>query len=321
MENDNAPMTSKETAKTGERVPRTRRVVIPIVVTVVVAVIGAIFIYRDSQMRDFLNSTHVDNISISKPEARTTNPSVSLPSPETLPLAMKVQSYLPGQEYPLSDWEILDDPGGFVDAVFVNGELIGLDEIVDVRSGDVIHMTGWAGHRLLGMNFAEVLFSICGNVIGAASVSGMRSDIADSVHPNLQYSGWEADLYATDLPNCDDATIMVWGRPSVGWTLRPVLGERRIKYVESATTLPVNIIHEEPLVRPEDARIATTIRLSIHHDNTTLHMCARSDCDVTATLPQGALSAVIVEKSAGWVLLQSASGSGWTAVSEFRALP
>jgi hypothetical protein len=308
------------TNKAGRLVWLIRHVVFPaIFALVLVAVVGGVFVYRDSMMRNFLSATQPSDEGTQVPEQVV----ASEPEPITQisPRAVQVNSYPPGREYALSQWQVVDDPGGFVDAVFVNGELIGMDEIIMVSTGDVIHLTGWAGHRLLGMRFPEVLFSVCGSVIGGVAVTGERADIADSVHPNLMYSGWEANLFASDLPHCDEAAIAVWGRPPVGWTLRPVLGEWRFEVQTVADAPAMTVIHEEPLIRPEDASKADTLRLSIHHDKTALHQCANTTCDVLSYLPQGLLNAVIVEEFDGWVLLQSVKGSGWTVASAFRILP
>ncbi len=59
-----------------------------------------------------------------------------MPAPVLRP-PVYVHSYAPGRAYPLSAWEIIDVPGGFATAVFVNGEMIGFDEIQTVREGDV----------------------------------------------------------------------------------------------------------------------------------------------------------------------------------------
>lgn len=304
----------------GKTIWLVRHVVFPaIVALVVVAAIGGVLEYRDSQMRNFLSGNQPGSDNDVTASSRT---SLALaPVSQASPRAVQVNSYPPGREYPLSEWQVVEDAGGFVDAVFINGELMGMDEVIQVKSGDVIHMTGWAGHRMLGMRFPEVLFSVCDKVIGGAAVTGTRSDVAESVHPNLMYSGWEADLFAADLPDCDETTISVWGRPPVGWTLRPVLGDWSFAFQASAEESSVTVIHEEPLVRPEDVKEAETYRLSIHHDSTALHQCADVRCDVVAKLSQGALNAVVVEELDGWVLLQSAKGSGWIIASSFRLLP
>ncbi len=313
-------MTTVEKSATGKFLWLVRHVLFPAAFALVlVAVIGGILVYRDSQMRDFLGASQTESADLQQPESEDFPNTESVA--QDLPPAVQVNSYPPGREYLLSEWQTVDDPGGFVDATFVNGELIGLDEVVSVVPGDVIHLTGWAGHRLLGMRFPEVLFSVCDKVVGGVAVTGARPDIAESVHPNLMFSGWEANLFASDLPRCDESTISVWGRPPVGWTLRPVLGGRIFEVSISTDPDSIMVIHEEPLVRPEDAREAKTRRLSIHHDETTLHQCANASCDVMAKLSQGALNAVIVEESEGWVLLQSVKGSGWTMDSGFRVLP
>ena len=293
-----------------------RYVMFPAALAIVLAaVVGGVFVYRDTKMQEFLSGAQ----SVSDP-AKTSEASPATPS-LPMPRAVQVNSYAPGREYPLAEWQVVDDAGGFVDAVFVNGELMGMDEIIRVGSGDVIHMTGWAGHRLLGMRFPEVLFSVCGKIVGGVTVSGVRPDVADSVHPNLMHSGWEADLFASDLPRCEEPAISVWGRPPVGWTLRPVIGTWRFIFQASSEIAPVTIIHEESIIRPEDVKKTETQRLSIHHGNTPLHQCANTKCDVVINLAQGPLSAVIVEEMDGWVLLQSAKGSGWVMSSAFRVLP
>ncbi len=269
------------------------------------AVVGGFLAYRENQLLDFLGTVP------GKDAADGVSTATRVITPLAAPPAVEVESYPPGSEYPFAEWETVDDPAGFVDWVSVNGKMIGLDERITVRPGDVIGIGGWAGHRLLGMRFPEVLFAVCETVIGGADVNGIRGDIAETVHANLLYSGWEARLYAADLPRCANASLSVWGRPPVGATLRPVVGVRRIDRIDGSPRTNVTIIYTEPRVRPEYAALAMPERFSVASSGLELRQCAGDPCAVMAEVEAGPLDAVLVEESDGWVLIQSAKGSGW----------
>lgn len=269
------------------------------------AAVGGFLAYRDNQLQDFLGAVP------GKDAADMVSTATRAIAPLAAPPGVEVESYPPGSEYPFAEWETVDDPAGFVDWVTVNGELIGLDERITVRPGDVIGIGGWAGHRLLGMRFPEVLFSVCETVIGGADVNRIRNDIAETVHSNLLYSGWEARLYAADLPACAKASLSVWGRPPVGATLRPVVGIRRIDRIDGSPRTNVTVIYTEPLVRPESAALAMPERVAVPASGIELRQCAGESCAVMADVRSGPLDAVLVEESDGWVLIQSAQGSGW----------
>ena len=171
------------------------------------------------------------------------------------------------------------------------------------------------------MRFPEVLFSICDTVIGGAPVEGIRGDVAESVHPNLLYSGWEAKLYVSDFPVCAAPKLSVWGRPPVGATLRPVIGARRIDMADGPVRSSVMVIHTEPMVRPENAPLANPEQIMVPSVGLLLRHCASESCEVMATVEPGVLNAVFVEEADGWMLIQSAKGSGWIQAYKIGKTP
>ena len=241
-------MTSDKPRAQSKSVWSIRNIVYPVLLAIVlVAVIGGAL--------DYINDEPPQPVpQVKESVDERASPAVSAESqpvqPSALPAAVQVNSYAPGREYPLSQWEVVDDPGGFVDAIFVNGELVGLDEVVTVQQGDIIHITGWAGHRLLGMRFPEVLFSACGNIIGGVAVTVARPDVAESAHSNLLYSGWEANLFATDLPACEVPEISVWGRPPVGRTLRALVASTPVKRRVERKSMVQTILATDLLSKP-----------------------------------------------------------------------
>lgn len=280
---------------------------------IALAVVGGFLAYRDNQLQGFLGTVSGGG----DDEGSATRVITAIEAPP----AVEVGSYAPGSEYPVAEWETVDDPAGFVDWITLNDELIGLDEQISVRPGDVIGIGGWAGHRLLGMRFPEVLFSFCDIVIGGVPVKGIRADIAESVHPNLLYSGWEAKLFAADLPNCANAILSVWGRPPVGATLRPIIGAREMDIIDGPSPPKVMVIHTEPLVLPEHAGLADPKRITVSSPGIVLRQCAGESCKIMAQVPSGELDAVFVEESDGWVLIQSAKGSGWVQAHKVAKTP
>ncbi len=307
-----------------------RYVMLPAIVAILgLVAVGGYFAYRDHRIRAFTGDVRpfLEQLGLDfSPRAteRTSKVLVDVPPPVEPPPAVEVDSYPPDALYPLESWQVVNDPAGFVDWVKVDGEVQPIDSPIQVAHGQVVEFGGWAGHRLLGMRFEEVLLSVCDIVIAGTPVDIERPDIAATIHPNLNIAGWHARLFASDIPACADATISIWGRPPVGTTLRPIVGGRAVKVVDSENVDPgpvATVMHVRPAVLPEQAPSPVSIRLEILTPPLVLRQCADTECPPLAETAQLVFEAVVVERRDGWLLLQSAAGSGWIPAGDVVPAP
>ena len=290
--------------------------------------VGGYFAYKDHRIRTFTGDVRpfLAEFGIHLPDPADSVQRVGLdvpPQVEEKPEIISVNSYPPDALYPLESWQVVNDPAGFIDWVRVDGEIQPVDQPIRLNPGQVLELGGWAGHRLLGMQFAEVLLSTCEIVIAGAPVELDRPDIAASIHPNLGHSGWQATLYAGDIPTCPGVEIRAWGRPPVGTTLRPIVGGRKIEFVEptASRTAHRSVAHVTPAVLPEQAPSPTSIRLERLVPEIEFRRCGATECTVLSQTSNEIFEAVVVERGDGWLLLQSASGSGWVQASDVVPAP
>ena len=290
---------------------------------------GGYMAYRDHRIRAFTGDVRpfLEQFGIALPDAERTVARVSVavpPKPEPPAEIVTVNSYPPDALYPLESWQVVNDPAGFIDWIRVDGEIQPLDEPVRLYPDQVVEIGGWAGHRLLGMRFDEVLLSACEIVIAGAPVELERPDIAATIHPNLSHAGWQARLFAGDIPTCRDAEIRAWGRPPVGTTLRPIVGGRKIELRDrpgDQSPARRDVAHVTPGVLPEQAPSPVSIRLERLVPELAMRRCAGAECTVLSVTKQAVFDAVVVERHDGWLLLQSAVGSGWVQAGDVVPAP
>lgn len=307
-----------------------RYVLAPAIVAMLLVVgVGGYMAYRDHRIRAFTGDVRPFleqfGIVLPDPADQVQRVTVSVPpQPAPLPEILSVNSYPPDALYPLESWQVVNDPAGFIDWIKVDGVVQPIDTPVRVTAGQVIEIGGWAGHRLLGMQFEEVLFSVCEIVIGGAPVGLERPDIAENIHPHLGNAGWEAQLYAGDIPACPGTQIRAWGRPPVGTTLRPIVGSRRIEVVEPASgeePQRARVAHVTPAVLPEQAPSPVSIRLEKLAPEVIFRRCGEATCTPLSKTGKVIFEAVVVERRNGWLLLQSAAGSGWVSAGDVVPAP
>lgn len=307
-----------------------RYVLLPAILGMILLIAaGGYMAYRDHRIRAFTGDVtpflEQFGIRLPDPDRKVARVSVNVPpKPEPPAEIVTVNSYPPDALYPLESWQVVNDPAGFIDWIMVDGEIQPLDEPVSVSPGQVVEIGGWAGHRLLGMRFAEVLISVCEIVIAGAPVELERPDIAESIHPNLGNAGWEVTLFAGDIPACQGAEVRAWGRPPVGTTLRPIVGSRKLRFVEPREGVEApnrSVAHVTPAVLPEQAPSPASIRLERLVPEVALRRCADAACSVLSVTRQETFDAVVVERRGGWLLLQSAVGSGWVPADNVVPAP
>lgn len=83
----------------------------------------------------------------------------------------------------------------------------------------------------------------------------------------------------------------------------------------------ITVIHTEPVVRPEHAPLAEPEQITAPSSGLLLRQCAGESCAVMATVEPGIFKAVLVEESDGWMLIQSAKGSGWIQAYKIGKTP
>lgn len=306
-----------------------RYVLTPALIAMLVLLgIGGYFAYKDHRVRSFTGDVRpfLAQFGIHLPDPSEDVPRVSVIVPPQMAVPreiISVNSYPPDALYPLESWQVVNDPAGFIDWVRVDDEIQPVDQPIRIHPGQVLEIGGWAGHRLLGMQFAEVLLSICEIVVAGAAVELDRSDIAETIHPNLGQSGWKATLFAGDIPACPGVEVRAWGRPPVGTTLRPVIGGRKIEFTEptAARTRGRSVAHVTPAVLPEQAPSPTSIRLERLVPEIAFHRCGSTDCTILSRTSDEIFEAVVVERRDGWLLLQAAIGSGWVQANDVVPAP
>ncbi len=284
---------------------------------VVLAAIAGYSEYYEKRIAVFLNPSL--ERAVVKENDNTVIDIVSPPDTASVTTMISVDSYPPGSDYPLSEWQIVEEPGGTIEWITINDSINKMDEVLSIKAGDILELGGWAGQQRLGMRFSEVLISICGRVIAGGFVEGVRADIATSVHPNLMSSGWSIKLNGDDFPDCDKAVISGWGRSPVGNTVRPLEGAYAISLDKNSKTNPPIkhvLIQSDPQFKPSvpnDFNIAQQLDIEVPPEGARLYQCANIKCNKLADLSPGILKAVVIEELDGWYLLQTDKGSGWAS--------
>ena len=137
--------------------------------------------------------------------------------------ALIVDSFRVSDQTSVEGWRILTDSAGSLDQITSKESGLALQENVSLESNELIVVQGWVGDPNLGIQHSEILLSMCGKFVGRAQVSYDRPDVAKVYHPNLMRSGWLAELYAGDLPRCEDPKLSAWAvLRSVPATLFPL---------------------------------------------------------------------------------------------------
>lgn len=176
----------------------------------VIAIISSgILLLIHPEYASFLDNEPETHVSTHQPKLR----------PPKAPVIEEQQQPVTVQSYDLKDrhllelWSLMSIPAGHIDTVKYS------------KSPSTMELSGWAGHAALGMRFAYILFSACGQIIGHTVVNLVRPDVAKNVHDNLLQSGWRARLGVEDLPSCPKAALQAWGLAPTGNILWPLNGK------------------------------------------------------------------------------------------------
>ncbi|MHB1218447.1 MAG: hypothetical protein ACYC1L_09665 [Alphaproteobacteria bacterium] len=220
-----------------------------------------------------------------------------------------VSSYLPAAQYPAAEWRRIETQAGYVDGVTIASTGAKLGDSVP-RATDMLDVSGWVGDPVLGLRFKDVVFAVCGKIVGHTKVGSPRPDVAKAVHPNLAPSGWQARLYVGYLPRCPGASLLVFG---------VVPGSMTVVIV--GTPVPLKLPAEEkppagapkgaPLFTPKSVAPARFVSVDVLPDNAELRRCAAADCAAVGQMAKGRYQAHIAEEAGGWVLLILSDKAGW----------
>lgn len=240
------------------------------------------------------------------PAAEAPTPAVSAAAPPRSAMS----TFLPAAQYPASEWRKAETQAGAVDAVTVaaTGEKVGNAML---KATDTIEVSGWVGDPSLGLRFKNVLFSVCGKIVGHTVVNASRPDVAKTVHPNLTPSGWQARLYVGYLPNCAVAALQVLG---------VVPGSVTVLAVGAPVPLRLPPPAKPPSGTPSGAQVFTPksvvparfVAVEILPDTAELRRCGAATCNAVGQVSKGRHQAFVAEEgSDGWVLLIFPDKAGW----------
>jgi len=221
-----------------------------------------------------------------------------------------VDSVAPAFAYPVASWPLHKQTAGYIDAVHLDGAPpLPLDSGAP-GDDDVLQVTGWAGHKALGMHLPHVLFTVCGSVVGGTEVADARPDVARTVHSNLGRSGWTAWLAVAHLPRCDNAHLNAWAVSPVGASLWPLEGSFPLELPREARGTERIFYSQAQPLKPEDVPKPVAVVVNVLAD-TPMYKCASAVCDRLGSRSKGPHPGFVIETSGDWTLIQFDGASGW----------
>jgi len=232
--------------------------------------------------------------------------------------ALIVDSFQISAQTSVEGWKTLTDPAGRLDQIILKSSGLALQENVPLESDELIDVQGWAGDPNLGIQYREILFSMCGKFVGRAQVSYDRPDVAKVFHPNLMRSGWHAELYVGDLPRCEDPKLSAWAvLRNVPETLFPLVNQVRLVAKENSRPGLERFSAQIP-IGEDFFRPFTKSHVEIKVIRANLRRCGNTECNVVEKIDRGNYEAIVLEKAAGWSLLLFSDRSGWLFDELFR---
>ena len=233
------------------------------------------------------------------------------PSPSKAPVM--VNSYDPILAYRVDLWTTQNNATGHIDNMRIDGSPPMPANSRRLRSGDVLSLSGWAGHPRFGMRMRNVLFTLCELVIGTAEVSNDRPDVARVVHPNLGRSGWSAQLAVSHFPDCENPTLGAWAVGPTGTLVWPLIGAMPVRLPAPPRRPMEHFVSMISPVTPEDADPLRLWTFGIQAPMVNLRQCGSTKCPIVGKIPAGTYKAFFTERAGNWVLLQFSDATGWVA--------
>ncbi len=246
------------------------------------------------------------------PAAKSPQPEKkSTQAPVSSLIQMSVDSLLPEEQYDILKWNLVGFRSGNVDSVRGEDSAEPKEGKLKLINGGFVELSGWAGHPAYGMRFRDVLISLCGKVVGRASVSTKRPDVGKAVHINLIQSGWSARLATDLLPRCKEQVLQVWGVAPIGFNIFSVIGKTKIIYDDMVRPDIWKFIAKTKRLTPAENGLAKLRSLEISASNLRLRKCGDAQCDVVGHIAKGAHQGYVLESVADWSLIQVGELVGW----------
>lgn len=220
-----------------------------------------------------------------------------------------VDSFPPDSQLTIQEWRGIEGSAGHFDR---------LDRLVatgfpesDISPNDILMARGWAGDLGLGLRLNDVVLERCGRIVARAQVTLARPDVAKAVHPNLLRSGWEAQLFAGDLPSCGDDNLSAWavipGSPAL---LIPLVGQHAVN-VAGFTAIDVPHVSAQTVIRPDAYPAPPEASFQILAAVANMRRCGSTKCAVVSKVTRGTHSGVLLENNGSWSLLAFGDRQGW----------
>ena len=235
-----------------------------------------------------------------------------------------VDSVPPEESYPLAQWTLDKAASGYFEGATVAGARLTPSMAKSLGDAETISLHGWAGDTDLGTRFTRVVFSMCNRTIGGAVVDIPRPDVAQQVHPNLDVSGWTAQLLVGHLPRCDGARLAAWAVAPIGRTLYPLQGSIGLALPPANESVngPAVAATTTKLVHPADVEdSARRIVVEIKTGTVNLRRCGAASCTVVGSLGRGRHSGIRLGDNDAWTLVVIPDvTSGWISREAARVV-
>lgn len=238
--------------------------------------------------------------------------------PPEKPKRLAVHSYEKASQYSLKLWELMKATTGHIDSTKFPSESNNKSTPVQPA---ILELSGWAGHSSLGMRFGQIIFSMCGTIVGSTVIDNDRPDVAKNVHVNLLRSGWYARIDIAHLPTCADNKLRAWGLALTGKILWPLNGMAVIKQKHRPANKTSDVQANLNLLHPDRVAPPRLRKIKIKSARVNLRRCASTSCNIVGKIKGGEHRGYIVERHAEWALLQLNAGAGWMARHLFTDLP
>lgn len=252
---------------------------------------------------------------IPPPEFATSDPAPAASDPPLI-----VDSFPQNSQPSTSGWVRVGEFGGYLDTVQRQKTGVAIEASASVAADDVLVAKGWAGDSSLGIRFPDVLLSMCNRFVARAQVSGSRPDVAKAVHPNLEASGWSAEIYVGDLPTCETPDLEAWAVvPGPRAALAPLLGKRRISVVPGAGArehVSAQVPVDQGNYWPYKA-----VKITVTPSRANMRRCGSTSCPVVAQVDRGTYPAAILDQTEGWSLMVVGDRAGWLFDELYQTIP
>ncbi len=216
----------------------------------------------------------------------------------------------------IQEWRGIDGSAGHFDR---------LDRLVatgfpesDISPNDILVARGWAGDLSLGLRLNDVVLARCNRIVARTQVTLDRPDVAAAVHPNLLRSGWEAQLFAGDLPSCGDDNLSAWAViPGSPARLISLVGRHAVDVAGFAVT-DVAHVSAQTVIRPDAYPGPLEASFDILATVANMRRCGSTKCPVVSQVARGTHSGVLLENNGSWSLLAFGDRQGWLFNNLYR---